>query len=71
MNRYNFRLLALAFLGICSSCEVEFELSRHQTSERAKSKPGPFCSKSCASKKQSRESKVTVRPDATYYRPEK
>ncbi len=41
-------------IGVCVGCGVGFELSRHQTSVRARSKPGPYCSKSCASQKVNR-----------------
>lgn len=79
-NLSNFRLLPLKehlqddavyrknSVGICASCQRSFELTRHQTSERARSKPGPFCSRSCASRKTSREGKPSVcRPEPTYY----
>lgn len=82
-NIDNFRLLSLSDhlkddavyrknpVDTCESCGVEFGLSRHQTSTRARSKPGPFCSKSCASKKISRNSEITLRASPQYYQREK
>ena len=37
-------------LFTCALCNTQFEPSRHQRTARAKEKPGPFCSKSCATK---------------------
>lgn len=37
-------------LGICVWCNKEFELSKNQINTRAKSKAGPFCSRSCSGK---------------------
>lgn len=58
--------------ALCKGCGKAFELSRHQTSERAKNLPGPFCSRSCASRKSNATSlSVETRPLPEYFRRDK
>lgn len=52
----------------CASCGKVFTLSREQCSERSKNKPGPFCSKNCASSTNKLKEKPTSeRPGKDYF----
>lgn len=51
----------------CAGCGILFELSRHQTSDRSRGKPGPFCSKGCASKKSNREQRTILERGVVKY----
>ena len=50
----------------CERCGKDFELSRNQTSERAKKLSGPYCSRSCA--RQGSKGSRGHRPSPEYFK---